>query len=109
MILFERESLMKPINLQHRITDLLFIATIVCLSFYFTYAAVQGQYGLFNNLEFTLRNTELEQELNRLTRKTIIIEEKVYRLSNQYLDLDLLDEQARKILGMARADEIILP
>ena len=53
--------------------------------------------------------SELEQELNRLTRKTIIIEEKVYRLSNQYLDLDLLDEQARKILGMARADEIILP
>ena len=31
------------------------------------------------------------------------------RLSDDFLDLDLLDEQARDVLGYVRADEVILP
>jgi hypothetical protein len=31
------------------------------------------------------------------------------RLSDQFLDLDLLDQQLRDVLGYVRADEIILP
>jgi len=30
------------------------------------------------------------------------------RLSDSYLDLDLLDERARNVLGLARSDEIIV-
>jgi cell division protein FtsB len=30
------------------------------------------------------------------------------RLSDDYLDLDLLDEQARDVLGYLRADEIVI-
>jgi len=30
------------------------------------------------------------------------------RLSDTYLDLDLLDQHARSILGMIRADEIVI-
>ena len=30
------------------------------------------------------------------------------RMSDEYLDLDLLDQQARDILGLARSDEIII-
>ena len=30
------------------------------------------------------------------------------RLSDDYLDLDLLDERAREVLGLLRADEILL-
>jgi cell division protein FtsB len=30
------------------------------------------------------------------------------RLSDNYLDLDLLDQQARDVLGMIRADEIVI-
>jgi len=36
------------------------------------------------------------------------MENKTHRLSDNFLDLDLLDEQARKVLGMARPDEIII-
>ena len=34
--------------------------------------------------------------------------EETRRLSDEYLDLDLLDERAREILGYVRADEVIL-
>ena len=30
------------------------------------------------------------------------------RLSDKYLDLDLLDARAREVLGMIRADEIVI-
>ena len=30
------------------------------------------------------------------------------RLSDDYLDLDLLDERARDVLGLVRADELII-
>jgi len=30
------------------------------------------------------------------------------RMSDEYLDVDLLDERARKVLGLVRADEIVI-
>jgi cell division protein FtsB len=30
------------------------------------------------------------------------------RLSDEYLDIDLLDEQAREVLGYVRADEVVI-
>ena len=46
------------------------------------------------------KNLNLELELNKWENLT-------KRLSSNYLDLDLLDEQARKILRVARPDEAI--
>ncbi|MGL4320838.1 MAG: septum formation initiator family protein, partial [Paracoccaceae bacterium] len=31
-----------------------------------------------------------------------------HRLSDAYLDIDLLDQQARDVLGYVRADEIVI-
>ena len=36
------------------------------------------------------------------------MENRTRRLSDQFLDLDLLDEQARDVLGYIRADEIVI-
>jgi cell division protein FtsB len=36
------------------------------------------------------------------------MENLTHRLSDSYLDLDLLDQQARDVLGMIRADEIVI-
>jgi cell division protein FtsB len=36
------------------------------------------------------------------------LENKTLRLSDHYLDLDLLDQQARDILGFIRPDEIVI-
>jgi cell division protein FtsB len=37
-----------------------------------------------------------------------VIANKTLRLSAGSLDLDLLDEQARKVLGLGRPDELII-
>ena len=43
----------------------------------------------------------------RLT-EPLQLKNKTYRLSDGYLDLDLLDERVRKVLGMARVNDVII-
>ena len=50
----------------------------------------------------------LRAERDRLSAELAEIENRTRRLSDSYLDLDLLDQQAREILGYVRSDEIVL-
>ena len=52
--------------------------------------------------------TNFKKYLNTLQVKVFEMENKTLRLSDNFLDLDLLDERARKVLGLARPDEIII-
>jgi cell division protein FtsB len=78
------------------------------LSAYFTFAAVQGDYGVFRRVQVEAHVETLSYERDKLQTEVARMENKTRRLSDAYLDLDLLDEQARKVLGMARGDEIII-
>ncbi|MCC5971375.1 MAG: septum formation initiator family protein [Pararhodobacter sp.] len=75
---------------------------------YLTFAAVQGEYGLFNRIQIDADAATLRVERDRLALELAEIENRTRRLSDAYLDLDLLDQQARSMLGYVRADEIIL-
>lgn len=75
---------------------------------YFTFAAVQGDYGLFKRIEINAEGRALAVELATLQAEVDRMENLTRRLSDSYLDLDLLDEQARDVLGLIRADEIVI-
>ena len=85
----------------------LFAVTFI-LGLYFTFAAVQGDYGLFRRAEILSDAKKLEAELTMLQSKVDKIRNLNFRMSDKYLDLDLLDEQARDILGQIRSDEVII-
>ena len=76
--------------------------------FYFVFAAVQGDGGVFRRIELEAERETLRAELDVLETRVAAAEGKVRRLSDDFVDLDLLDERARVVLGMARADELIL-
>ncbi len=84
-----------------------FLGTLM-LGLYFTFAAVQGDYGLFKRIEVKAEGQALEVELAGLEAEVARMENLTTRLSDTYLDLDLLDEQARDVLGLIRADEIVI-
>ena len=46
--------------------------------------------------------------LSMCTKKCPTLFNLTLRLSDHYLDLDLLDEQARSVLGVVRHDEVVL-
>ncbi|WP_111431160.1 septum formation initiator family protein [Rhodobacteraceae bacterium DSL-40] len=85
-----------------------FAIVMIALVCYLTFAALQGEYGLFRLFQIEAQETRLEAELAALQTQRAAIENKTERLSVDHLDLELLDEQARKVLGLARADEIII-
>ena len=87
---------------------LAFFAVAFSLGAYFTFAAVQGDYGLFRRAEIQAESASLAAERDRLEAQVARMENLTRRLSDDYLDLDLLDEQARDVLGLLRADEIVV-
>ena len=75
---------------------------------YFIFAAVQGDYGVFRQVEIRSEAETLRLERDRLQTELEKIRNLTRRLSDSYLDLDLLDQQARDVLGYVRADEIVI-
>ena len=78
------------------------------LGVYFMFASVQGDFGLFRRVQIEAEVVTLQTERDRLTKEVVALENKTRRLSDDYLDLDLLDSQARDVLGLIRSDEIVL-
>ncbi len=87
---------------------LIFFAVTLSLSAYFTFAAVQGDFGLFRRAEITVEGEKLEREVEELRADVARMENLTLRLSDEFLDLDLLDQQARDVLGLVRSDEIVV-
>lgn len=85
-----------------------FFALALGLATYFTFAAVQGDFGLFRRAEIVAEADALCSQLETVTSEVVRMENLTKRLSDGFLDLDLLDEQTRSVLGMIRADEIVI-
>ncbi|WP_135448768.1 MULTISPECIES: FtsB family cell division protein [Tabrizicola] len=78
------------------------------LGVYFTFAAVQGDYGMFARIAINAEAADLTEERDRLAAELAEMQNLTRRLSDDYLDLDLLDQQTRDVLGYMRADEIAI-
>lgn len=87
---------------------LAFFAGSFCVGAYFIFAAVQGDYGVFRRAEIVVETRTLDAELAELRVEVARMENLTRRLSDTYLDLDLLDERVRDMLGMVRTDEIVV-
>ncbi len=87
---------------------LIYFAAALSIGLYFAFAAVQGDYGLFRRAEINAEHNQLAAQLTKLRTDVARMENLTQRLSDSYLDLDLLDQQARDVLGMVRSDEIVI-
>ncbi len=83
-------------------------ALVLGLVAYFAYTAIQGPYGVLSLYKIEEKEARLQAQLDGLVAERKAAQNRTRRLSDKYLDLDLLDEQARKVLGLIRGDEIIV-
>ncbi len=86
----------------------IYFSIIFALATYFTFASVQGDYGLFQRIQIDAEAQALTQERDRLQLEVSQMRNNTHRLSDDYLDLDLLDQQARDILGLVRSNEVVI-
>ncbi|MDP2085262.1 MAG: septum formation initiator family protein [Gemmobacter sp.] len=87
---------------------MLLLGVALAITGNFAFAAMQGDHGLLRRAQIHAdisvlqsRKAELQTELARLSNLTT-------GLSDTSLDLDLLDERARQVLGYLRADEVVI-
>ena len=85
---------------------LLTVCLILCL--YFIIASFNGEFGVSAKYHLLAKEKVLANELNTINKETKIIKNRIKRLSNTSLDLELLDQQARIILGMIGEEEAIV-
>lgn len=85
-----------------------FFTLALGLATYFTFAAVQGNFGLFRRAEIIAEADAMRLQLEQVKADVARMDNLTRRLSDDFLDIDLLDEQARSVLGMIRADEIVI-
>lgn len=100
----------RPILNQSRpaIGAMLYFAMALMLGSYFVFAAVQGDFGVFRRVQVNAEAEALRADRDKLASDLAALENLTRRLSDDYLDIDLLDQQARNVLGYVRADEIVI-
>ena len=91
-----------------KIIEITLSAVCFILCFYFIIASFNGEFGVSAKYELLAREKALTKELNLLIEETEAKKNKIRRLSDTSLDLELLDQQARKILGMIGEEELIV-
>lgn len=104
----QRAAAEQPMTQRLSISAIIFFVVMILLGVYFAYAAVQGPSGILRRVQLQAETQELVQQRDKLQAEVDRMRNLTRRLSDDYLDLDLLDERARDVLGLVRADEIII-
>lgn len=99
---------MSEVRKSRNVVGYLTSVSVVALVAYFSYSAIQGPFGALTLYKIETKEMQLQAQLEGLVEVRLAAQNRAYRLSDKYLDLDLLDEQARKVLGLMRGDEIIV-
>lgn len=85
-----------------------FIIVLLLVTMYFTYHAISGERGYLAYIKLNQKLTTVESQLTVTQSEKLYLEHRVQHLRPESLDLDLLDEQARRVLGYASPDEYVM-
>jgi len=78
------------------------------LFFYFAFYLVHGDMGYFAMRGAENKLEQVKTDYNKIKKERILLENRVKRLRPESLDLDMLDERSRAVLGFVKPDEIII-
>jgi cell division protein FtsB len=96
------------LSIRSAVMGSLLLVTMMVMGGSFVVAAVQGEFGVMRRVELNAEAAALRIERDVLQADLKRIENLNLRLSETYLDIDLLDERARIVLGYLRADEVVI-
>jgi len=75
---------------------------------YFGYHALNGDLGLRSSMNLEQKHAQLEVKLAGLVKERKALEERAALLKDGTMEKDMLDQQARAGLEVARPDEIVI-
>ena len=83
---------------------------VVCLTIlsYYGLSAFQGDLGVRSRSQMDNKSLEMQFELVRLRKQRDELKMKVELLREGRVEKDMLDQQARHLLNMVKADEFVI-
>ena len=87
-----------------------FSAPVACLCAigYFAYHTLQGHRSLITYVHLENELALAELELAAAAQRRLRLERRVALLRPENIDRDILDEQARRVLGLGHADDVVI-
>ena len=98
----------RSVILKNKIILYLSFLTTFFIFIYLVYFLINGQRGLLKYLFLTKQANDYNQILVELKSENNYYLDRTKRLQPNTLDLDFLDEQARKKLGLIDKNEIVI-
>jgi len=83
-------------------------AVATCVTGYFGYHLVQGDYGLVSWLKLSHEIEETKAELDQVSGEREALERRVSLLRPESLDRDMIEERARVTLGFAHQNDAVV-
>lgn len=80
----------------------------ICVTAYFGYHLVQGDYGLVSWLRLTHEIEQTRAELAQISSEREALERRVNLLRPESLDRDMIEERARVTLGFAHENDVVI-
>ncbi len=74
----------------------------------FRLSCYNGDYGIYSKYRLETRIAEAQERLDALVAKRQELEHRVALVNDGSLEKDMLDEQARRALNLARENEVIV-
>ena len=98
----------KSLILKNKIVLFLSFLITFFIFIYLVYFLIYGQRGLLQYFYLSKQNQEYTQKLTKLTSENDYFSDRIKRLQPNTVDLDFLDEQVRKKLGLIDKNEIVI-
>jgi cell division protein FtsB len=98
----------KSVVLKNRIILYFSFLITFFIFLYLVYFLVYGQRGLLQYFYLSKQNQEYNETLAQLTSENQYLDNQIKKLQPNTVDLDFLDEQVRKKLGLIDKNEIVI-
>ena len=98
----------KSVVLKNRIILYFSFLITFFIFLYLVYFLVYGQRGLLQYFYLSKQNQEYNERLSQLTSENQYLSNRIKKLQPNTIDLDFLDEQVRKKLGLIDKNEIVI-
>ena len=98
----------KSVVLKNRIILYFSFLITFFIFLYLVYFLVYGQRGLLQYFYLSKQNQEYNETLSHLTLENQYLSNRIKKLQPNTVDLDFLDEQVRKKLGLIDKNEIVI-
>ena len=98
----------KSVVLKNRIILYFSFLITFFIFLYLVYFLVYGQRGLLQYFYLSKQNQEYSETLAQITSENQYMNNRIKKLQSNTVDLDFLDEQVRKKLGLIDKNEIVI-